>query len=180
MVHVVIRDFDLYFQGQSFCYAFVIKKMRNQWMSPPPADLPRLARTPPWSCSSYTFYTFADDEVEYNNDAGSRIRVIYNIEFVNRHRICLRARRPVVSSHSMSRTLLMTLVKSHSPPSCRCLRNGTGCRLLLHSGRNGLYRWQLAHCCPSCLVISMTKNSLNQAPFIERQSLYSAMRHDAG
>ena len=47
---VVLHHFDHHFQGQIFsCYAFVLKTVQWQWMSL--TNLPRLARTPPWSCS---------------------------------------------------------------------------------------------------------------------------------
>ena len=46
---VVLHHSDLHFQGQTFsCYAFPIKIVQWQWMSP--ADLPRLARPLPSSC----------------------------------------------------------------------------------------------------------------------------------
>ena len=48
--NIVLRDLDLHYNVKHFLgYAFAIKRMYKQRMSP--ADLPRLARPTPWSCS---------------------------------------------------------------------------------------------------------------------------------
>ena len=50
IVNVVLRDLDLHFQGQTFsCYAFA----KNAQAAAVPADLPRLARPMPCSCSCF-------------------------------------------------------------------------------------------------------------------------------
>ena len=48
--NVVLRVLDLHFQGQTFSYALIQKLCRQQIS---PADLPRLARLSPWSCSCH-------------------------------------------------------------------------------------------------------------------------------
>ena len=49
-VNVVLCDLDLNYQGQIFsCYAFVIKQLLKQRISP--VDLLEHARPPPWRCS---------------------------------------------------------------------------------------------------------------------------------
>ena len=50
VANVLLHDLNLHFQNQTFSYTF-IKKMHRQRISP--ADLPRLARPPPWSCSGW-------------------------------------------------------------------------------------------------------------------------------
>ena len=87
-----LYDLDLHFRSKIFSFYVFITKMRRQRMSP--ADLLRLARPPPWSCSCLSFHLFSrtlsktiythphkhaspDDDVHFNSSIPRAVLDIY-------------------------------------------------------------------------------------------------------